>query len=186
MKKAELFLFVIAFVGTIGNLYLINGSQFALVSSMSVLATIYIFSGMNGFQNSLRSKPDFDDQKTTFIFKISGYSMAIIAIGILFYQLIWPGHRAMIIAGAVSCLFSLVALLFMQKDIKSEHRKILLPRLLIWTVLGGIFTLLPQKEWVSIKYENHPKVVESFENLQNDPKNDSLRDVFQESMREIE
>jgi hypothetical protein len=186
MRKAELILFVVAFMATIGNLNLISGSEFALVASMSSLGVIYIFGGMSGFQNSLRSITSFENHKTAFIFKISGYSMSILAMGILFYQLIWPGDRMMIIVGSLSCLIALIAVLFMQKEVNSEQRKSLFPRLLIWTILGVLFLFLPQKNWVAVKYKNHPSVVESFENMQNDPKNDSLRDVFKESMREIE
>lgn len=185
MKKIELASFVLALLATIGNLNLVTGSESVLVLSISTLGIIYIFSGMNGFQNSLRSTHSFENQKTAFVFKISGYSMALIAIGVLFYQLIWPGSKMMIIAGSLSCLFSLAALFSMQKVIKSEQIKILLPRLIVWTFLGGLFLLISQSDWVAMKYKNHPSVVESFENMRNNPKNDSLRDLFQESKREI-
>ena len=186
MKKVELISFVLALLATIGNLYLINGSNLVLVFSISALGMIYVFGGMNGFQNSFRTNPSFENQKTAFVYKLSGYSMAIIALGILFYQLIWPGHRSMIIAGSTSCIISLGALLYMLKDLRKVDRKILLPRLVTWTLLGGYFLFTPQINWVKMKYNDHPSVIESFENMQNNPKNDSLRNIFQASRKDIE
>jgi len=140
---------------------------------------------MNGFQNSLRSNASFENQKTAFIFKISGYSMALVAMGVLFYQLIWPGYKTMIIAGSMSCLFSLASLFFMQSEVESKHAKVLLPRLVVWIFLSAYFLYTPQSKWVALKYSNHPSVVEAFENMRNNPKNDSLIDIFQESIKEI-
>jgi hypothetical protein len=186
MKKAELISLVLALLATIGNLYLISGSEFVLVTSVSTLGILYIFGGMSGFQNSLKTEASFENQKTQFVYKISGYSMAMIAIGVLFYQLVWPGQRMMIIAGFLSCIFSISALLFMQKEVKSEDTKKLFPRLLVWVFLGGIFLFLPQKKWIAMKYKNHPSVIESFEKMREAPKNDSLKDIFRESKKEIE
>ncbi len=92
----------------------------------------------------------------------------------------------MIIAGFSSCILSLLALLFMQKEVKSEDTRRLFPRLFIWVFVGGLFMFLPQEKWVAMKYKNHPSVVESFKNMQKAPKNDSLRDLFQKSKREVE
>jgi hypothetical protein len=186
MKKAELISFVLALLASIGNVYLIPGSEFVLVSSISALGILYIFGGMSGFQNSLKSEASFENQKTQFVYKISGYSMAVFAIGVLFYQLIWPGHSMMIIAGFSSCILSLLALLLLQKEVKSEDTRRLFPRLFVWLFFGGLFIFLPQENWVAMKYKNHPSVVESFKNMQKAPKNDTLRDLFRKAKREIE
>ncbi|PHR47708.1 MAG: hypothetical protein COA32_07060 [Fluviicola sp.] len=186
MKKAEIISSILAVLASVGNLYLVPGSEAVLVTSLSTLGILYIFGGMSGFQVNLKAEASFENQMTQFIYKIGGYSMAVFAIGVLFYQLFWPGHKAMIIAGFSSCILSLGFLLFKKKEVKSEDVRKLFPRLFAWVFLGGLFVFLPQQKWVAIKYKNHPSVVESFERMQKAPKNDSLKDLFQKSKKEIE
>lgn len=185
MKKIEFILILISSIAIYGNYNILKGSNLTLIIALSLLATVYSFSAMNGFADKLSSKSSITDQKTAFTFKLGGFSMAMISIGILFYILIWPGHKMMLIMGTSSCLLMFLLALSTLKKVKKELKNQMLIRLFVWVVIGGIFLIFPQKEWISKKFSEHPSIIKKYENFQEDPSNDSLRHIFHESIKEI-
>lgn len=185
MKKAEFFLILISSIAVYGNFNMLQGSSLTLIIALSLLATVYSFNAMNGFADKLNSKSSITNQKTAFTFKLGGFSMAMISIGILFYILIWPGHKMMLIMGVSSCLLMFLLALSTLKKVKKDFRNQMFIRLIIWSSLGGIFLIFPQNEWIAKKFSDYPSIIKSYKDFQEEPNNDSLRDIFHESIEEI-
>ena len=185
MKKAEQFLIAVVLLGFILNFMLIPGGKWVLIIGIGFLANIYLFDFNSIIENI--SLSDYDKKnrlpKKLDLKKIlPGYAIASMLIGMLFNFKTWPGGNTILIIGFAIAIFAIYIL-------NKENNKTLalgaIKRIIIYTLFGIVFYLLPEYFWLEKTYNNYPDYIQARKSFDKDPENETLRTTMEEEFEKI-
>ncbi|WP_405206968.1 GldL-related protein [Aquimarina sp. LLG6339-5] len=106
---------------------------------------------------------------------LTGVSISILLIGLLFKMFRWPFGKEMLIIGVN--LLNVIFIIGFIKIIKEKRPfyQRLLPRVIVFLLLGYLFLSLPSYAFLSLKYSDHPGYIEAVKQLDKDPENLELQ-----------
>lgn len=180
MKKLEIILGSIALIAMVLKFFMIPGSAFLGITSLSILAVLYFCLGLvlfNGIRlRNLFKKDPFEGISGIRIAGaiLSGFYLSIVCVGILFTFESWPGANLMMIQGLTCLTMALVVVLIRYYKNKSEFSLRIIKRIAIIGGFAFLMVITPETAFVRLKFRNHPQYIEAFEAYARDPNNPEL------------
>ena len=192
MKKAELIIGIGAIALLFSSFYPIEFLSIPRVIFISGLSVIYFYFGFALF-NDIRLRTIFKrssyegiSSARIIIAILSGISLSVLAIGLLFKSQLWPGSGTMILTGIFgSCLSSIMAL-FVFSAKASKLFRYLLSRLVVSAFTGLAFYLVPRETILELKYKDYPEYVEARKASWAYPMNEELMQKAAEERQRME
>jgi hypothetical protein len=182
MKKTEKILIGLVIISILMKYLFIPGSGTLYIFSMGVLSSMYFYFGFLLF-NDIRLRNIFKREayqgiSTWRIFGgiATGLALSIVFIGMLFKGQHWPGASFNLIVGIVlSLVIGVIVIIKYGKD-QSLYYKNILVRISISVLIGIVLVAISERTFVELRFRNHPKYIEAYDELQEDKSNNKLRD----------
>lgn len=156
MKKLEIILSLLIPIAILLKAFEVSSANPFISASLGTVSLFYIFLfwRVNKFKPSLNAFFDFKNPKKS-IESLSGISIAMICIGVLFKLMSWPGGKMNLIVGVIFLALPTIILLAKRKEIENEFEKLSLARIFYYGFIGLIF-LLVETDSSSQGYSNKP------------------------------
>ncbi|MCU4166090.1 hypothetical protein [Carboxylicivirga caseinilyticus] len=181
MKKIELILGIIVFIGFLMYLFLVPGSTLLILLSLGLLTIFYyvfsilLFNKIELKQN-ISAKTFKGISKLRIIISIaSGLALSLTCGGILFRILHYPGAKKLLFLGLIATLIVLITSIIKFVRDKDNCYLMILNRLTIIGALGLILVLISELTIAKIRFRNYPEYIHIIEALSADPQNEELR-----------
>jgi hypothetical protein len=183
MKKVEQFLIAVVIVGFVSNLMLIPGSNWVLIIGIGFLANIYLFdlnSVVKNLSFSEYNKKSRLPKKFELNKMLPGYAIVSMMMGMLFKFKTWPGGNTILSIGFAISIF---AIYILQKNRTKDGVFVTgsIKRILIYSVFGVVFYILPEYFWLEKTYKNYPEYIQARKNFDRDPENETLKSIMEEA-----
>jgi glucan phosphoethanolaminetransferase (alkaline phosphatase superfamily) len=182
MKIAEKILWSVILITAMLHLFLIPFTGVILILSLGALSVIYMFGSIPLFNNiTLRNvfnQEFFKDISTGKIIGslCLGMTLSIIAIGILFKLMIWPGGMNNLVVGLV-CLGIIIVIAFIRYSSgKSIYYIDVFKRSAFIVIIAVPFLFISENLIMEFKYRNHPAYLQAWKKYKADPSNPKLRE----------
>jgi heat shock protein HspQ len=183
MEKVEQLLIAVVVAGFAASLMLVPGSKWVLIIGIGFLANIYLFDLGSVIKNLSFS----DYNKKSMLPKtfklhnmLPGYAIVSVMMGMLFKFKTWPGGNTILSIGFAVSIFAVYILRKnMAKD--SVFANGAIKRILIYSVFGVVFYILPEYFWLEKTYRNFPEYVQARKNFDQDPENETLKSMMEEA-----
>lgn len=185
MKRTEIILASIAFLGLITGLFWIPFSSELLILSLSALSILYLwfsFALLNGIRlRDVGKKQSFAaiSGRRIAISIVAGISFSIAVIGLMFKFMRWPNAHQMLLMGVVPLVVigSISIIKFIST--KDAYYKKMLIRIGIIGGLSIAFMVAPYF-WFDLKYRDFPEYRAAVKATDADPENKALQQKEQE------
>jgi hypothetical protein len=181
MKRTEIILVILLFIGLTFKVFFIPLAGTILTLSIMSLAIMYEFLSF-AFFNGIRLKTLLikDSYKETTVLRIigsvvTGVGLSCVLIGILFKIQNWPLANNTLSAGLFFLTPVLIIAAFKLIRTRAPFYARILLRASITTAAGILFLILSTTDLVKIKFRNHPDYIKAYEQYIVNPQNDSLR-----------
>ncbi len=181
MKKLEIALTAIAFIGIMLVLFRIPGGAFLLILSFGVISMFYCYLGFAiyngiGFRRMFK-KESYSEISTGRIVGaiLLGVATSITTVGILFRMMSWPGTVVFLNLGVFGLLIALIVALVKLLTTKSDYYKSVIIRIAPWFLLG-LICIFYYRELKRFKYRNFPAYVKVYEKYKEHPNDKRLLD----------
>ena len=180
MRKAEKIIAVIAITSLGLNLFLVTGGGAMTVLTLFLLSLIYMIFGFAIFNKlklrDLFNKESYNEISPKRIIGAVGAGLALstTTIGLLYKIQGWTGASVQLGTGIVCLVAVMIISIIKNSKNKSDYYRGIIKRCIIFSSLGVILLLLPEKAWTDFKYRNHPTYLKALEKASADPDNDSL------------
>ena len=182
MNKAEKILIGFVIFSIVMKYLFVPGSGVTFLLSMGVLSSMYFYFGFLFF-NGIRLRNIFkkDAYKGVTAWRIlgaiaTGLGLSTILIGMLFRGQHWPGANINLVTGIViSFTVGIVALIKYRKN-KVPYYKNILIRVSVMVLMGIVILSISERTFVELRFRNHPKYIEAYNEFQEDKGNNKLRD----------
>ena len=169
MKKTEIGLATVAFLGVLFKIMHYPGASSLLIISFSGLSFIYAARGMKIFNDNNPQTPISAKDKVISI--VTGLALAIVLMGVLYRIMLWPGDKAILIFGLPFLAIALAAVSFFYSQDKSRIWK----RAFVIGIAGfGLFAI-SDDTLIDFRYKNHPDLAKAFKAYRKDRSNEELK-----------
>lgn len=182
MEKIEIKLWGLFIIAFILFLFRIKGGSFLLIILSGSLSIIYSHFGFIVF-NSIKMKDIFLKETYKSISKrkiigsvLTGISLSILVIGILFKLFHWPGSHLNIMVGLIGSVIALIVSIIKNLKTKNLIYKKVIKRI---SFIGGfacLLLMLNQDAIDKFKYRDYPDYLKALENYRKDPTNELLQE----------
>lgn len=192
LRKTELYLWGIALLGVLLNLFLIPYTQEVIILSLTSLSFLYLYFSFALLNNvGLRAAIQQKALKNTSVYKIlgaifSGGALSIAVIAMLLKIMYWPFATALTYLAVACLLIAGIANSVLYKKNKEMFYKGILIR--IWSIVSVIFVLfmLPKDTLLNFKYRNNPEYLNAYKDFKEDS-GDSLKiKKYEEELKKLE
>ncbi|QXP59006.1 hypothetical protein [Olleya sp. HaHaR_3_96] len=160
-------------------------STLLITLSTFILSLIYFFFSFK----LLNSNKKDSTEKTSSLKKnemfLTGITLSIVLIGILFKFLRWPYGSFNLMFGLLFLIPILIITIFKFSKTKAEFYKNLLVRLLIIGVFGTLMLFTKDETLLEMHYRDFPEYVEAEKNLMQDPMNKELERIANEERKKM-
>lgn len=175
MKKAEQFLIAVVILGLLTDFMLVPGGKWVLIIGIALLANIYLFDfgsiienlSLSDYNKKTRLPKKFELNKM-----LPGYAIVSLLMGMLFNFKTWPGGNTILLIGFAIALF---AIYILSKEQNKQLANSAIKRIIIYSIFGIVFYLLPEYFWLEKTYQNYPAYVQARKDFDKDPENETLR-----------
>ncbi|MDX2415828.1 MAG: hypothetical protein QNK33_11610 [Bacteroidales bacterium] len=192
MKKFEKIFYAIAIAGFIMKLLNIHLSSMIIFLSLLIVSGMYLCLGF-AFFNNIPLKGAFKSDTYKGIKSIQvigsaglGWGLSMLLIGIMFEILKYPMSRIFLIFGIIISLIFIILLLILYYRRKNTAIKTQLIRGIVLVSISIIFLALPAYSIEKVQYRNHPEIMDILIELDQDPSNEALKELFMEEKYKIE
>ncbi|WP_055437652.1 hypothetical protein [Lacinutrix algicola] len=142
-----------------------------------VLSLIYFFLSFELFKSTKKDPTD----KTSLLRKtgiiITGITLALVVLGILFKFMRWPNGSWMLKQSLLWLIPILIIVIYKFSKTKAEFYKNLLSRILIIGFFGILLLFTKNETLLEMQYQDFPEYVEAEKNLMLDPMNKELERI---------
>jgi hypothetical protein len=191
MKKIEIILIALGFLGLTMILMHLPGGSFFTLTPFIILAFIYMYSGFALF-NGIRfrrvfKKDSYHNIKPTRIVGAIGIGMAlnISILGVIFKFLHYPGASFLLLAGLVSTgIIATVSVIKKKKD-KDGYYLNILKRVAVFGTLCLILVVMPFRTWLIINHPKDPEYIEAVIKFRANPDDPELRKKVDEEWEKM-
>ena len=191
MKKTEIVLIVLGFLGLIMRLlHLPGGSLFVLVPFI-ILALTYMYFGFalfNGIRFKIILKKDsYNNIKSTRIMGAIGTGLALNSsiFGIIFRFLNYPGASFLLLFGLVcTSIITVISIRKKTKDTEGYYVNIL-KRIAIFGTLCFVLVVMPYRTWLKINHPKNPEYIEAVMQSRANPDDPELRKKISEEWEKM-
>ena len=186
MKKAEITLLVLAFIGILFTFLHYPGSGVITILSFSSLSVMYMYFGFALF-NNIRLRSIFKKASYTGISRRriiggigAGAALSLSAIGMMFKFQSFPGTLIQLGIGLLALI--IVAIISLVKNRKSTdaYYPNILKRVISFAIVCTFLIVVPHKMWLTMKYPGYPEFVNAILEAEEDPDNQALWDKVAE------
>jgi len=179
MKKFVNISIMMSLAGFGFKLLHLPGASVMLTVGLSSLAMCYFVVGLPlTFLRRGKSEEELEAEKNFLKGiggKLTGYSLAIALIGILFKIQLYPSSEIMLLAGTIS-LAIIGAFAFMQfNETKSAYLRHLLTKVVIIGSIAALLYAIPKRKILESRFPGHPEYVQAVVNSWADPDNLDLQ-----------
>jgi hypothetical protein len=183
MKKVEQFLIAVVIVGFVTSLMLLPGSKWVLIIGIGFLANIYLFDLNSVIENlsfSEYNKKSRLPKKFELNKMLPGYAIVSMMMGMLFKFKTWPGGNTIL---AIGFAISIFAIYILRKNMAKNSVFAIgaIKRILIYGIFGVVFYILPEYFWLEKTYRNYPEYIQARKNFDQDPENETLKSIMEET-----
>jgi glucan phosphoethanolaminetransferase (alkaline phosphatase superfamily) len=106
---------------------------------------------------------------------LSGVSLALTLMGVLFYLQFWPHYHLHLYVGVVGLCIAIIVAASRYTASNSFYRR-LYQRIIPVAFIGLAAVFVPNFLWFEYSYKAHPEYIEAVRALQNDPNNAELQE----------
>jgi hypothetical protein len=180
MRNTELIIGASAIIGFILKIFMIAGADILLTISLTSLAAYYYFFGFAAIHGiSIRNVFRKDSYKGISAMAIIGsivlgWSLSIIALGILFRLLFLPGGNSQLTIGVATLWVLFIVLIIKYFTKRKEYLKKAIARILISVSLGTILLITPNNTLVDVLFFKNPEYAKVYKEYLENPENEEL------------
>jgi hypothetical protein len=189
MKVAEIILGVLCLLAVLLKIFLVTGlhASILLALAMMLLSLYYLIFTLplctgitlkNIFKKE--SYEPIGERRSMIVFSsfLSGLSLAITLIGLLFIFQFWPMAFYVLSSGLKIMGVALILSAIRYIRTKSVFYVSVFKRMLVVGIVGLFFLLMPSPSlaWAKILYRNYPEYIEAMEAFMKDPENRQLQE----------
>ncbi len=172
MKKIEILLVASCIFAITWSLLRFPGSGMLMVLSFSGLAIFYPVSSRKILADMLSAQ----QQATA---SLTGVTLSIASIGILFTCLYWPGGQTMMYISFLLISILLAVCMARQGQKQSPFYPQIMKRLIPFWIIALIFVVYPMA-WTELKFRNYPGVIEAKrEYYKNPDERTAMRELYE-------
>ena len=189
MRKIEIGLLIVLLVAIILRVIHIPGGGLVTVFSLSTLSMAYFLLGF-AFFNDIRIRKVFDRNSykgVSFLELITGIllgkAIAFVIMGILFKNLLWPGHSLILFAGGSLFVLTLILLTLRKFKVNSFTKRV--RYIVIYGVLGLIAYLIPVNAIIDFYNRDNPEYAKALQEFNEDPSDEAARQKLKELDRKM-
>ena len=181
MKNFERIFIGIALLSLVLKFFLITGGGILCFLSLITLSGFYFYLGFAFFNdlriNQIFKKESYLDIPRNRIFGgiISGISLSILLMGLLFKLMHWPGQAIYLYSGIISAFIAFTILMVSHGAIVNPFIKKILLRLITTWFIVLLFIIIPEIKIIKIQYKNYPKYIEAVEQYEANPTDENLK-----------
>ena len=182
MKKFELILGTLCFIGLIMNFLMLTGGGIISVLGICTLSSFYMYFSF-AFFNNIPLKKIFKKESYHGISRkrisgtvLTGFCLSLATIRILFRFQSYPGAVFNLYVGTLGLTIAfIVGVLKYQKNHSSFYPNIL-KRIVAIGSLSLVFAILPKFMFMELKFRNYPVYIEALKEAANNPNRPELWD----------
>ncbi len=192
MKKAEIYLALLALLAIIFKLALIPGAGILTVLSLSILGMMYYFLGF-AFFNGIKLREIFkrSSYKNITAAKIigavlAGWVLSMTLIGIMFRLQFYPGGHNMLFFGLLG-MMGVIVVSIIARLIAGESRIFprILKRIAVVAAVSALLYITPTDTLLDIQHRNNPEYRDAMKNAMANPDNDEYQQKLEEEREKL-
>lgn len=168
MKVIEWVLLFLFLIGLTMKFSLIPGGSVLIIFSLTILSFLYCWLSFF-FLNNIRLREVFKKSaykgigpKRWIYVVVSGMSVSILILGIIFKLMFWPGGEIIVCMGAILSLFIFILALLKFGDTKERFYKKIILRFFPYVFVGGTLVFMSNVDIVKLQYRNHPLYIQAY------------------------
>jgi hypothetical protein len=192
MKKAEVIVAALSVIALLFNIFLIPGGGILTAITLSLLASLYFYFGFalfNGIKlRYIFKKESYKSSNSLRLIgaAITGASLSMIIIGILFKVMLWPSADININTGLWGVLVIAIFSMVKYQKSRSEYYARILICIAVIGGVGLLIMLTTTNRWIEFKYRNHPALATALKQAISDPNNTALWGKVREERQKID
>jgi 4-hydroxybenzoate polyprenyltransferase len=191
MKKTEIGLIAIGFLGLIFKLLHLPGGALFILVPFIILALTYMYLGFalfNGIKfRKIFKKDSYHNIKTPRIIGAIGTGLALNCsiFGIIFRFLNYPGASYLLLFGLVcTSIITIISIQKKQKDTEQYYVNIL-KRIAVFGTLCLVLVVMPYRTWLKINHPKNPEYIEAVMKSRANPDDPELRKKVSEEWEKM-
>lgn len=192
MKKAEIYLALLALLALIFKLTLIPGAGIVTMLSLSILGMMYYFLGFALF-NGIKLRAILKSSSYTNITAakiigavLTGWVLSMALIGIMFRLQLYPGGHNLLFLGLIG-MMAIIVVSIIARLIAGQSRIFprILKRIAVVAAVSALLYITPTDTLLDLQHRNNPEYRDALKNAMANPDNEQYQEKLEEEREKL-